>query len=195
MKRIFYYNVEESNIMRKVMRIVVLMVSCLSLGLSAIVYAASYDHEIVAQKMTFSWKVDGANLHIKLSAPTKGWVGIGFNPSKEMKDAKIVLGYVQNEKTVLSDEFGIDETKHESVETLGGKSDVTLVDGNEKNGTTTIEFTLPLVSTDSKGCTIDPMAETTVLLAYGADTKSFKIKHKYRTRLNVNLATGKFKQL
>lgn len=155
--------------------------------------AASYDHEITSQKMTFAWKVDGSNLNVKISAPTKGWVGIGFNPSKEMKDAKFVLGYVKEGKAILSDEFGTGDTKHDAVENLGGKSDITLVGGTEEGDVTTVEFTLPLISTDTKGGKIDPAGETTVLLAYGPDNDSFKIRHKFRTKLNVNLTSGAYK--
>jgi hypothetical protein len=176
----------------KILKLGLLLVSFIGLS-SVSIYAASYDHEITSQKMTFAWKVDGSLLHVKLSAPTKGWVGIGFNPSKEMKDAKYVVGYVQDGKAMISDEFGTSETKHDAVENLGGKSDVTLVSGTEEAGMTTIEFTLPLISTDTKGGKIDPVAETVVLLAYGPDNDSFKLKHKYRTKINVNLATGTYK--
>jgi hypothetical protein len=176
----------------KILKLFVLLALCFGL-LSGSVYAAGYDHQITSQKMIFAWKVDGALLHVKLSAPTKGWVGIGFNPSKEMKDAKYVLGYVQGGKAVISDEFGTGETKHESVENLGGKNDVTLVGGAEEAGVTTIEFTLPLISTDTKGGTINPAAETVVLLAYGPDSVSFKLKHKYRAKVTVNLSTGTYK--
>jgi hypothetical protein len=155
--------------------------------------AASYDHEITSQKMTFSWKVDGSNLNVKISAPTKGWVGIGFNPTKEMKDAKFVLGYVKEGKAIVSDDFGIGDTKHDAVENLGGKSDVTLVGGTEEADVTTVEFTLPLISTDTKGGKIDPAGETTVLLAYGPDNDSFKMRHKFRTKLSVNLTSGAYK--
>ncbi len=170
-----------------------LLVSCLVFALCSTASAASYDHEIKAQNMTFSWKVDGSNLNVKLSAPTKGWVAIGFNPSNEMKDAKFVLGYVKDGKTVLQDAFGTGDTKHEAVEDLGGKSDVTLIGGTETGSDTTIEFTLPLVSKDTKGGKIDPAADTVVLLAYGPDHDSFKMKHKFRIKLTVNLTTGKSK--
>lgn len=176
----------------KILKFGLLVVSCIGLA-SGPIYAAGYDHEITSQKMTFAWKVDGSHLNVKLSGPTKGWVGIGFNPSKEMKDAKYVLGYVKEGKVILSDEFGSGETKHDAVENLGGKSDVTLVGGAEEAGVTTIEFSLPLISTDTKGGKIDPAAETTVLLAYGPDNDSFKVKHKFRAKLNVNLSTGTYK--
>jgi hypothetical protein len=183
----------EKMMIKKLLTFGILVISCMAFVLGSTVYAASYDHEITAQKMTFAWKIDGPSLAIRLSAPTKGWVGIGFNPSKEMKDAKYVLGYVQDGKTMISDEFGTGDTKHDAVESLGGKSDVILVGGAEEGGITTIEFIIPLVSTDTKGGTINPTAETTVLLAYGPDTDSFKVRHKFRSKMRVNLTTGTFK--
>jgi hypothetical protein len=170
-----------------------LLVACLVLAFCSTASAAGYDHEIKAQNMTFFWKVDGSNLNVKMSAPTKGWVGIGFNPSDEMKDAKFVLGYVKDGKAILSDEFGTGVSKHEAVEDLGGKSDVTLVGGSEEGGVTTLEFILPLIAKDTKGGKIDPAADTVVLLAYGPDHDSFKMKHKFRTKITVNLTTGKNK--
>ena len=75
---------------------------CILLGLYVLsitaasgVFAADYSHEVKAKKMSFSWKIDGDKLAVKMSAKTKGWVGIGFNPSDKMKDADFVLGYVK----------------------------------------------------------------------------------------------------
>ena len=163
--------------------------------LCSTVHASTYDHEITVQNMTLSWKVNGDDLHIKLTAPTTGWLGIGFNPSIGMKDAKFVLGYVKEGKINVSDEFGTGEIRHESVEKFGGKSDITCISGQEEGGETTIEFTIPLVSKDTKGGRIDPAAETTVLLAYGLDHDSSRLRHKFRTTISVNLSTGMSNQL
>ena len=169
---------------------VVLGVAMVLLASSTAVLGGQYDHEIKEQKMTFAWKVDGDKLAVKISAATEGWVGIGFNPSKEMKDANFILGYVKDDKTTLVDEFGDSETSHSPDDKLGGSSDVTLVGGSENAGTTTIEFTIPLKSADKNDPAIDGAGENTVLLAYGGGRDSFKTKHNYRTTLKVNLATG-----
>jgi hypothetical protein len=52
----------------------------------------TYDHEIRVPKMVFPWRVDGTILQVKLSAPTTGWIGIGSNPSIQMRDAKFIVG-------------------------------------------------------------------------------------------------------
>jgi hypothetical protein len=164
------------------------------LMLTSAVYAATYEHEIKIQKMIFSWKVDGRNLDIKLAAHTKGWVGVGFNPSVQMKDARFVLGYVKDGQPVISNQFGDYYTHHEPVEALGEKSGVKLISGTEEGGVTTMEFTIPLASPGPNGKNINPSGMNTVLLAYGPDFDSFMFKHRFRVRLNVNLMTGNYSE-
>jgi len=161
-----------------------------SIGSGSALFAADYDNEVQAKKISFAWKVDGDTLAVKMSAQTKGWVGIGFNPSKKMKDADFVLGYVKDGKAKIIDEFGSGMTKHTSDKKLDGTVDATLVAGSEKDGVTTIEFTMPLKSADKHDTVFDIDGDTVVLLAYGPDRDSFKTKHKYRTTVKVNLATG-----
>jgi len=112
--------------------------------------ADGYDHKIEAGKLTFQWKTDAENIHIKLSAKTTGWVGVGFNPSKEMKDANIILGYVKKGKVKVTDHFGTTKRQHKADKKLGGKKDITNINGKEENGITEISFTIPLDSGDAK---------------------------------------------
>lgn len=164
--------------------------SLLLCGTVATIQAGQYDYEIKDKKITFAWKVDGDKLAVKLTAETDGWVGIGFNPSKDMKDANYVLGYVKDGETKITDDFGDSETSHSPDEKLGGTSDVALIGGTETGGMTTIEFTIPLKSSDKNDGLINVNGDTLVLLAFGSGRDSFKTKHTYRTALRVNLGTG-----
>ncbi|MDK9707517.1 MAG: DOMON domain-containing protein [Desulforhopalus sp.] len=165
-------------------------IALLLCGTAANVQAAQYDHEVKEKKITFAWKVDGDKLAVKLAAETDGWVGVGFNPSKDMKDANFILGYVKDGEAKIIDEFGDSEYTHASDEKAGGTSDVTLVGGTEAGGITTLEFTLPLKSADKHDGVIQTGGDTVVLLAYGAGRDSFKSKHTYRSALKINLASG-----
>jgi hypothetical protein len=157
--------------------------------------ASDYAHNIDVEKMSFAWKVDGENLVVKLSAETTGWVGIGFNPSKKMKDANYVIGYVKKGEAKIRDDFGVGERKHKADEKLGGTSNSTLIGGTEENGMTTLEFSLPLSSGDKHDTIIDPAGDTIVLLAYGGKRDSLISAHKYRTTLKVNLNSGTFEEI
>jgi len=161
------------------------------LSLSQIVWAVDYEHETKVRGMEFAWKVADDRLHIKLTARTTGWVGIGFNPVEYMEGANYIIGYVKRGKVTLRDDYGDSARNHNSDEKLGGTDDVTLVSGEEKGRSTTLEFSLPLDSGDKYDSVLEPEGETVVLLAYGGKRDSFRGKHKFRTDLKVNLSTGK----
>lgn len=174
----------------KKIQAMILGLGLMMLGSGAQVVAATYDHELTEKDMTFAWKVDGENLAVKISAKTEGWVGIGFNPSKAMKDSNIIIGYVKKGEVKILDEFGDKENAHSPDKKLGGTEDVTVVGGTEENGVTTLEFVIPLKTEDKHDTTIDPGGDTTVLLAYGGGRDSFRAKHRYRGTIVVNLTTG-----
>ena len=175
---------------RTIAHIALTAACCLPLLSASAAPAADYAHQVEAKKMSFAWTVDGDRLAVKLAAETTGWVAIGFNATDAMKGANYILGYVKDGKVTLSDDFGDSPTGHKPDDKLGGTEDVTLIGGSEENGTTTIEFSIPLASADANDGTIAPDGDTVVLLGYGPDRDSFKVKHKYRTTMKVNLATG-----
>ncbi len=158
---------------------------------SAAMAAENYEHTLEDNGMELSWKVADDQLHIKISAETTGWVGIGFNPTEQMKDANYIIGYVKDGEVVLGDHFGDQKWNHREDKTLGGTEDLTVVDGKESEGRTTLEFSLPLDSGDAYDGVIDPQGETVVLLAYGGNRDSLRAMHKYRKTLTLNLATGR----
>jgi len=166
----------------------------LPLLLSSTAFANPYQHSIKAESMMFSWSIDQDNLNARISAPTEGWVAVGFNPTNKMQHANIILGSVDQGKVAISDEFGKSPYSHAADDKLGGSSDVKIIGGSEENGVTTIEFAIPLNPADLKtDSVIQPTADTVVILAYGKQD-SFRIGHgKKRYRLTINLSTGEVK--
>ncbi|SMC59936.1 DOMON domain-containing protein [Desulfocicer vacuolatum DSM 3385] len=154
-----------------------------------------FDHQLKTDTIVFNWSIDADNIRIQLSAKTKGWVGIGFNPTKKMKDANFILGYVKNNKVSITDHFGITSHQHKPDKKLGGKSNISNISGQEKGGITTISFTIPLNSEDETDRIISGQGKTTVLLAYGSGRDSFRSRHKFRTVLEVELTTGTFETI
>jgi len=157
------------------------------------VQGADYDHEVEAKGVTFAWKADGDTLHGKVSAKTKGWVAVGFNPVKKMEGANYIIGYVKDGEVTVADHFGDKATGHSPDEKLGGTSDVTVVGGSEEGKVTTIEFTIPMNSADKYDSVLSADGDTIVLLAYGPDRDSFKPRHKGRAMKTVNLGSGAVK--
>jgi hypothetical protein len=117
--------------------------------------------------ITFQWKVEGENLHVRIAAATTGWVAMGFDPSSRMKDSNIIIGYVENGRVFLRDDFGTGQTSHGADEDLGGSDDITAADGAEEDGQTWLSFTIPLDSGDRYDRALEPGKSYTVNLAAG----------------------------
>lgn len=96
-------------------------------------------------------RIDGDKVRLALKAKTNGYLAIGFEPSERMKDADIILGFVKEGKTMVADMFSSGPTgPHPPDEQQGGKNDVTVFGGSNKDGVTIIEFERKLDTGDAK---------------------------------------------
>ena len=150
-----------------------------------------YSHGIAARDLRFLWTLQADSIDVKLSAPTNGWIGVGFNPEtpENMKGANFIIGFVKGGEAQAFDHYGTELKKHKDDEKIEGKSDVTNVSGSEQDGQTVLEFTVPLDSGDAMDKPVSPQGDTIVLLAYGR-SDSIVLKHRFRAILKVNLSTG-----
>jgi hypothetical protein len=147
-----------------------------------------FGETVIAENWTVSWEFVGNEIAFTLKAPTTGWVSIGFNPSRVMKDGEYVLGYVKDGNTVVRQDFGTGMFSHKSVTELGWKQNIGIVSGNEEGGNTVIVFTLPLSWGESYGITFEKGKTYKVLVAYGpSDADNFTSKHRKRDSLNITL--------
>lgn len=157
--------------------------------------AMEYPHTLDVKNMQFSWAIEDDKIHIRFSAKTTGWVGVGFDPEKAMSGANIIIGAVENGKLRIEDHYATRKTGHTSDENLGGTNDVLNPSGFEANGVTTLLFTLPLVSGDEYDKPIITRGMMRVMLAYGVEKDSFKTHHPYRTIYEINFSTGENKKI
>jgi len=136
--------------------------------------------------MKLQWKFDGQDLEIVLTAPTTGWVAIGFDPSTMMKDANFILAYVKDGQVSAIDQYGSQLTNHSPDTTLGGTDDVTAVSGSDDGNTTEVTLRIPANSGDKYDHALAPGEEHTVLLAYGPKD-DFETQHTARGKLKLIL--------
>ena len=96
-------------------------------------------------------RIDDDKVRMALKAKTNGYVAIGFEPAQRMQDADIILGFVKDGKATVADMFSTGPTgPHPPDEQQGGKNDVTVFGGNNKDGVTIIEFERKLDTGDAK---------------------------------------------
>jgi len=126
--------------------------------------------EITVDGFVLRWEtVSGDNLSVELSAPTTGWVAVGFDPTQMMLNANIIIGYVATGTPSLRDDFGWQTTSHRDDILLGGTSDVTVNGGFEAGGSTEIQFSIPLNSGDVYDRELVPGNTYPIILARSAD--------------------------
>ncbi len=126
------------------------------------------DSESVTEAgVTVQWRVEGDNLTVVMSAETEGWVSVGFDPSRQMADANIIIGYVDDGEVFVRDDYGTGSVRHGADVENGGVDNLSNVQGSEAGGVTTIRFTIPLDSGDSMDKPLEVGSSYTVIVAYG----------------------------
>ena len=139
-----------------------------------------------AKKFVFSYKVDGDNLIARISYPTAGWVGVGFNPVKMMQGANFIIGSVAGDKTVISDEFGATKYSHAPDTAHGGKYDIVNSSVVSEKGMMTMSFTIPLRSGDDKDVVLEKGKPIKVIFAAGKKPDLGK-KHSFLAGATITL--------
>ena len=136
---------------------------------------------------SLAWTVEGSELLLTVSAPTTGWVAVGFGPSRMMKDANIVIGAVLPDGGVMAeDHFGTGLTSHGKDTENGGAANLRVISGEERNGTTTISFAIPLESGDPKDARLVPGSKIVVILA-SSSRDTFTSKHTRKAKAEIQL--------
>lgn len=141
--------------------------------------------DTTVEDFTFSWRVDDEDLlHVRVSAPTTGWVAVGFNPKTLMKDADLIMGYVKDGTAFFSDQFGTALTSHKPDTALGGEDNLVEREATEEEGVTRLHFAIPLDSGDPYDRVLERGETYKVILAYGG-ADNFSAKHKETASLKI----------
>lgn len=137
-----------------------------------------YFAEMVAANGNFElrWRADEKYIYIGIKAKTSGWVAVGFEPSSRMKDADMVFAFVQDGKTIISDQFSTGSYGPHSPDTdLGGIDDILEFSGKEEGDYTLIEFKRALITGDKYDNEL-PKGAIEIIWAYGS-TDDLTAKH------------------
>lgn len=145
-------------------------------------YEGFNSHQVVG--MDFFWKVSGGNLEIILHAPTEGWIAVGFDPSTMMQDANFIIAYVKEGRAYIRDDYGTWMTTHEDDTAIGGTNNITIIDSDEKDGSSKIHFSIPMDSQDSKDKVLEQGKTYKVIFAYGA-SDDFTSMHRKRGSADI----------
>lgn len=123
------------------------------------------------------WATDEQYIYVGMRAETGGWVAVGFDatPGQGMANADMVLGVVDGDDVIISDEFGTGRTTHRPDAELGGTDDILEYGGTEQGGFMVIEFKRALDTGDPYDAVLTE-GTMTIIWAY-SDSKSLTDYH------------------
>jgi hypothetical protein len=127
------------------------------------------------------WHFGDKTVSFGISARTRGWVAVGFDPIFAMEDADMVFGWIDESGTAkVIDAHSVGRLgPHPPDEEQNGTFDVLEFAGSEKGGVTVIEFSRPLTAEDKNDKAIQPEGGNTIIWAYGKNDDFTNI-HKKR---------------
>jgi len=135
-----------------------------------------------------SWQPDSGFLRVRVSAPTTGWVAVGFNTLPQMLGANLIIGYVHGDTVRIEDDFGMDAHTHMADIAGEGFDNVGQRSGSESGGRTEIAFIIPLDSGDPRDVPLVVGQSYSLLLSCGADgADDFVSYHSFRVTATITI--------
>lgn len=98
--------------------------------------------------MNFRYEIIHDSIYGFLSAPTRGWIMIGFNSKNSVEGADFKFFRMVNGTVEVSDRKNIGNRTYPSDVTLGGKNNVRVLKGAETVNRTSIYFVFPFQTKD-----------------------------------------------
>lgn len=131
-----------------------------------IITDGEYENRSVYRDLEIFWSNDNKYLYMALRGKIKGYISIGFQPGSMMKDADIIMCYVQDEKAEAFDQYGTGNFgPHPADEELGGDDDIVSYGGKESSDYTIIEFVRLLKTADKYDHELKP-GENKIIWSY-----------------------------
>ena len=141
---------------------------------------------ISKNRVNVHWHYQGDRIYFEMSAPTDGWVTIGFNQSTGIQGAYLLMGNVINGQTNLVEHYTLSAGNYQPIKKLNGQVQVKDIEGVEKGNKTTIKFSLPILAASKYQKDLSKGSEYVMILAY-SQADDFQHHSMMRTSMKVKL--------
>lgn len=122
--------------------------------------------KLEAEGFTMEWTHYDDHLRISITAPSTGWVAVGFTRGSEIVDTNLIQGHVSGGGVFIQDQYVTDLGKHPPVEELAVESRIFNVSGKEEDGQTTLQFNIFKAKVDNLHYDLSEGNKINVWLAY-----------------------------
>lgn len=141
---------------------------------------------VQVEQMSVNWRVVNDVIEFETSAPTLGWVALGFNATDDIENANLIMGAVVDGVARVEDRYVVAVGDHRQVEAIGGTNALMHASGEEQNGSTTIRFALPIKAVDDYHMHLQSGTEIYLIAAYSVDD-DFAHHSRMRQHLRITL--------
>lgn len=157
-------------------------------GLVALVFDPSEQQQNMIEKngMKVRWSFLNDRIYFDVSAPTSGWVAIGFNEKPGLEGTYLLMGHVTNGVAEVKEHFVVAPGDYRPMEAFGAPSVVTIGWGVEETGSTSLQFSIPIKANDAFRKQMSPASSLHLLLAYSA-SDDFQHHSIMRTQTKIQL--------
>ncbi|XP_039261999.2 DBH-like monooxygenase protein 1 homolog isoform X2 [Styela clava] len=150
------------------MKITAMLLTSASMLLLTVVSEAKLEFsEDMERGFTVGWEFDGEDIIFEVSAPTLGWVGIGFSETKTMQRADLIMMGIKDGKPYAWDAY----SEMTGTVRIDFDQDVIILDSAE-NGTTYMKIKRPLKSKDTTKDNEIFKGDNNFLWAFGGKDKT-----------------------
>ncbi len=134
--------------------------------------------------MLVTWFYSNDRIHFDLSAPTTGWITVGFNEREELSGAYLLITRIYGSHPQLVEHVVYAPGDYKPIEdTLPAVADV---EGNESSKQSWVHFSLPITSTSDHAKTLQKGQHVHMILAY-SNSDDFQHHSVMRTAIRVRL--------
>ena len=119
--------------------------------------------------MLVSWEEKGEWLEVEVSAPTQGWLAIGFNTEDGLEGTNLIMVAVRGKEVQLSDRYILKAGDHRALSDLGVGERLEILSGEENASGSRISFRIPKLSQDNYHKSLLPGSSFYMLMAYSRE--------------------------
>ncbi|MBD79495.1 MAG: hypothetical protein CL840_11310 [Crocinitomicaceae bacterium] len=124
---------------------------------------------ITKNQMIINWYHQKDRVFFELSAPTTGWLAIGFNQSSGLTRTYLIMGNVVKGETSVVEHYTESPGNYSPISSYGDKNRVDNVNGSEIEGKTSIKFSVPVRALYKYHKDLDKGLDYTMLIAYSRE--------------------------
>lgn len=140
--------------------------------------------EVVANGMRVRWTFEHDRIWIEMEAPTRGWIAVGFNHTRDLTACYLLMGAVSEGEVKVEPHYTFRPGHYVSFAKLGVPSRVEAIEGGEDEQGTWLRFSLPVRAQARYARDLLPGKDFVLHLAYSQED-DFAHHSRMRTAVRV----------